>query len=144
MAASTEDRQDSAPAEADIENAGAMAPIEKVETEDDFPSFKRVLLIMPAIYLSMFLVALVRSPPLSPQAPSTKHNSETSWNRIEPSSEPPFPRSPMSFILSMMLDGTQARTCLPLVLSNSSMDESTLFTLRNGSYSLPLPSSRLE
>jgi hypothetical protein len=62
MGAITEERRGSAPTEADLENAGAVAAIEKVETENEFPSFKRVLLIMPAIYLSMFLVALVSLP----------------------------------------------------------------------------------
>jgi len=50
--------------EDNIEIAGAMATIEKIKSEDEFPSFKRVLLIMPAMYLSMFLVALVRFPQL--------------------------------------------------------------------------------
>jgi hypothetical protein len=57
--AATEARRGSAPTEVDLENAGA-GTIEKVETEDEFPSFKRILLIMPALYFSMFLVALVR------------------------------------------------------------------------------------
>ncbi|KAN0122913.1 MFS general substrate transporter [Hyaloscypha variabilis] len=47
--------------EDNIEIAGAMATIEKIKSEDEFPSFKRVLLIMPAMYLSMFLVALDRT-----------------------------------------------------------------------------------
>lgn len=60
MATTTEERRGST-AHADVaaEIADAAATIEKVESEDEFPSFKRVLLIMPAIYLSMFLVALV-------------------------------------------------------------------------------------
>lgn len=70
MAATTEERRGSAPTEVDIENAGAAPTIEKVETEDEFPSFKRILLIMPAIYLSMFLVALVRFPQI-PNPPNT-------------------------------------------------------------------------
>ncbi len=48
--------------EDDIEIAGTIAPIEKINSKDEFTSFKRVLLIMPAMYLSMFLVALVRFP----------------------------------------------------------------------------------
>lgn len=61
---SPEGHRGSAPTEVDvdIEKGRAVAPIEKVDTEDEFPSLKRTLLIMPAIYLSMFLVALVRCP----------------------------------------------------------------------------------
>jgi hypothetical protein len=63
MANTTEELRDSAMhTEDDIEVAGRMDTIEKIKSEDEFPSFKRVLLIMPAMYLSMFLVALVRFP----------------------------------------------------------------------------------
>jgi hypothetical protein len=65
MANTTEELRGSAMhTEDNIEIAGAMATIEKIKSEDEFPSFKRVLLIMPAMYLSMFLVALVRFPQL--------------------------------------------------------------------------------
>jgi hypothetical protein len=81
MAPSTEERRGSAPTEVDVESAGAVATIEKVESEDEFPSLKRVLLIMPAIYLSMFLVALVRFP----QTPySFHHVTDNVPIRIEP------------------------------------------------------------
>jgi hypothetical protein len=59
MVATTDERRESVPAEADQDNGGVVATIQRVETEDEFPSLKRVLLIMPALYLSMFLVALV-------------------------------------------------------------------------------------
>jgi len=65
MANTTEELRGSAMhTEDNIKIAGAMATIEKIKSEDEFPSFKRVLLIMPAMYLSMFLVALVRFPQL--------------------------------------------------------------------------------
>lgn len=54
----TEERRGSA-AHTDAEVEGAAVTITKVQNEDEFPTFKRVILIMPAVYLSMFLVALV-------------------------------------------------------------------------------------
>jgi hypothetical protein len=43
----------------DVEKA---IPLSKVQTEDEFPSLKKLVFIMLAIYLSMFLVALVSIP----------------------------------------------------------------------------------
>jgi hypothetical protein len=139
MVATTEERRGSMPTEIDVENAGAVATIEKIESEDEFPSFKRVLLIMPALYLSMFLVALVSK--VSPD--SSHHVTDNVPNRTEPSSEQPSPKSLTNSIQSMMSDGMPVRTCLPLVPSNSSMDGYTPSILQNGSFSLLLPSSRL-
>ena len=95
MAVTTEERRGSVPTEIDVENAGAMATIEKIESEDEFPSLKRILLIMPALYLSMFLVALVRLP----QTPDPFHHvTDNVPNRTEPSSEQPSLKSLMNSI----------------------------------------------
>ena len=140
MAATTEERRGSVPTEIDVENAGAVATIEKIESEDEFPSFKRILLIMPALYLSMFLVALVTVP----QTPDSSHHvTDNVANRTEPSSEQPSPKSLTNSIQSMMSDGMPVRTCLPVVPSNSFMDGYTPSILQNGSFSLLLPPSRL-
>ena len=57
MASRNEERRGSTQTEVDVENAAAVATIQQVKTEDEFPSFKRVILIMPAIS-SLFFVRL--------------------------------------------------------------------------------------
>jgi hypothetical protein len=46
-------------AQVDEEKGVTAAALQKVETEEEFPPTKKVVLIMVAVYLSMFLVALV-------------------------------------------------------------------------------------
>lgn len=58
----------SAATEVDVEKA-ATPPPAKAEDEDDFPSGMKVIIIMLAVWLSMFLVALVRSLPSTSTMP---------------------------------------------------------------------------
>lgn len=44
----------------DVEKAAPAPP--KQESEDEFPSFQKLIFILVALYLSMFIVALVRKP----------------------------------------------------------------------------------
>ena len=64
MAAANEERQGSEPV--DEEKSIAATTVPKDEPEDEFPPFKKVVLIMIAVYLSMFLVALVICASFSP------------------------------------------------------------------------------
>jgi hypothetical protein len=64
MAAGNEERQGSEPV--DEEKGIAATTVPKDEPGDEFPPFKKVVLIMIAVYLSMFLVALVICSSFSP------------------------------------------------------------------------------
>lgn len=63
MAEITEDRRVSAYEGDDEEKGEPAMALQKVETADEFPPLKKVILIMIAVYLSMFLVALVTGLP---------------------------------------------------------------------------------
>lgn len=45
----------------DVEKA-SPAPVQRQDTEEEFPTFKKLMFILIAIYLSMFIVALVGIP----------------------------------------------------------------------------------
>jgi hypothetical protein len=62
MTSNTEDTRD-APA-ADLEKAPpeAVKDKDKDDNDDNYPPFAKVIVIMTAVYLAMFLVALVRRP----------------------------------------------------------------------------------
>jgi len=57
MTASMEERRSNAPV--DEEKGVSRTTAQEDEAEDEFPPFQKVVLIMLAVYLSMFLVALV-------------------------------------------------------------------------------------
>jgi hypothetical protein len=47
------------PVTGDVEKA-ALPPVKEDAEEDEYPPFAKVIIIMTALYLAMFLVALVR------------------------------------------------------------------------------------
>ena len=77
MAQSNEEPRASTPV--DVEKGDPKATVQN-EAEDEFPGWRRVVVIMAAVYLSMFLVALV-----SQSNHLTSHKLYSYYSRIEPS-----------------------------------------------------------
>jgi hypothetical protein len=132
MASNNEDQ----PVTGDLEKAAA-APVKDDAEEDEYPPFAKVVLIMTALYLAMFLVALV-------SLSTSKSRISADRNRTEQFSERPFQRLLMISIQSTMLVGTQARTSLRSVRFNSSMADCIRSIPANGSFSAPFFCSKSE
>lgn len=116
--------------EVDLEKAVAPRPASaQHEAEDEFPSGVKVLIIMLAVWLSMFLVALVCFD--IPSSPNNIHANNS--DRIEQYLGQQYPKSLMIFIPLTTLDGMLVHTCSLLAPFNSSMAESTRSTQQNGS-----------
>lgn len=110
---------------------------ETEEDESQYPSTKVVAVVMIALYLAMFLVALVsQGRENSCRMPSDQ------CLRIVRSSQPPSPVLLTSSTLWAMLDGTDQPTCSRLVASNCNLVESTPSITPNGSFYLPSVRSR--
>jgi hypothetical protein len=56
----------------DVEKAAPAAVKGDDEEEDEYPPFAKVVFIMAALYLAMFLVALVRLSAVESQAPANQ------------------------------------------------------------------------
>jgi hypothetical protein len=124
MGSATEEPRE--PVTGDLEKASPVAV--KDEHEDEYPPFAKVVVIMTAVYLATFLVALVRLPDMLVKISADQRRIEQSWG-------PPSQRSLTIFTLSTTLDGMQVRIFSPVVHFNSFTVESTPSTLANGSSS---------
>jgi hypothetical protein len=124
------------PVTSDVEKAAIPAAKDDAE-EDEYPPFAKVIIIMTAVYLAMFLVALV-------SFPVVKFSMLADHRRIEQFSEPPSQRLRMTSIRSTMLAGMQAPTSLRSVRFNSSTADCIHFIPANGSFSAPLCYLKLE
>lgn len=119
----------------DTEKASEEPSVPKEdEGQTQYPGGRTVALIMIALYLAVFLVALVSSSTLMRIA---YKESELTIYRIEQSLLPPCPVSPMISILWLTLAGTEVPTCLPVAPSNLSSAESTHSIPPSGSSWLP-------
>ena len=128
--ASKNEEQAEQPVTGDLEKSAPPA-VEDDAEEDEYPPFAKVVIIMTALYLAMFLVALV-------SRPVVESSISADQNRIEQFSERPFQRLLMTSIRSTMLAGMQAHTSLRSVRFNSSMADCIRFIPANGSFSAPL------
>jgi len=68
------------PVDGDLEKAPATVKDGGPEDEDEYPPFAKVVIIMTALYLAMFLVALVCLKPSRPEYQLTSVGSNNSGN----------------------------------------------------------------
>lgn len=105
--------------------------------DHEYPSAGKVAIIMIALYLAMFLIALVSSFSIIAAA------HRTDFFRIGPSLEPLSLTLPMTFTHSAMLDGTEAPIFSPAAPASLFSAASTPSTLQKSSTSSRCSSSRL-
>lgn len=87
MAATTELTPEAArnSASLDVEKA-PPAPVQQEEVEDEYPAFNKLIFILIAIYLSMFIVALVGIP--RPQSKSGRYTDPCTGSNYSGHSHP--------------------------------------------------------
>ena len=111
---------------------------EHEEDESQYPSIKIVAIVMLALYLAMYLVALVRG-----SCYQKNRRLPDRCSRTEPSSQQLSPPSQTSSILLGMSAGTDLRIWSRHVACNSSSDASSPFTIPSTSSWPPLVPSKL-
>lgn len=111
---------------------------EHEEDESQYPSIKIVAIVMLALYLAMYLVALVRG-----SCYQENRRLPDRCSRTEPSSQQLSPPSQTSSILLGMSAGTDLRIWSRHVACNSSSDASSPFTIPSTSSWPPLVPSKL-
>jgi hypothetical protein len=121
----------------DMEKAAPGAVKDGADEEDEYPPFAKVVFIMAALYLAMFLVALVSLSAIEFCMPTDLGRTEQYWGR-------PSQRSLTTSIPLMMLAGMQARTFSRSARFNSSMAGYIPSIPVNGSCSAPSFCSKLE
>lgn len=121
------------------EEKTSTPPPAKDETELEYPPFRKVVFIMIALYLSMFIVALDRTI-IGTAIPSSTLNPTISRKQSLLTS---LLKSRMTSIPSRILDGTEVRIFLLLQHFSLCMVVYTHFIRRNGFCSRPSVSSRL-
>lgn len=111
---------------------------EREEDESQYPSTKIVAIVMLALYLAMYLVALVRG-----SCYQENRIFPDRCSRTEPSSQQLSPPSQTSSILLGMSAGTDLRIWSRHVACNSNSDASSPSTIPSTSFWPPLVPSKL-